>query len=102
MKLVQSKENPHFKMLFRLAASQRERHLTSMTLLDGNNLISAYRDAGQSAFMIAIGETAYSDSGQRELFEAVPADVHLMLADRLLNAVSQVVTTSGQIGRAHV
>lgn len=95
MKFIRSRDNPQFKLLSSVASSSRERRKTGMALLDGENLISAYRDTGQSACILAIGETAYAEPEQRRIFEAISADIRLLVADQLLTAVSQVVTTAG-------
>jgi len=42
MKLIQSRDNPFFKALKRLAESGRERRKTGQTLLDGVHLVEAY------------------------------------------------------------
>jgi TrmH family RNA methyltransferase len=42
MKLIQSRDNPFFKQLKRLAESGRERRKAGRTLLDGVHLVEAY------------------------------------------------------------
>jgi TrmH family RNA methyltransferase len=97
MKHIQSKDNPQLKMLAKLAASVRARKDSGLTLLDGDHLVEAYIESGGKANVIAISETALTRPRQKALFERCPAHARLILADRLLGAVSPVETASGMI-----
>ena len=93
--LIQSRENPVAKALLRVATSARERRLTGTTILDGERLISAFRDSGGTAEAIAITQPAYDDPRIRAVFETTLARKRLLLAESLVRQISQVVTTSG-------
>jgi len=97
MKRIQSRDNPQLKMLTKLATSIRERRDSGLTLLDGDHLVEAYADCGGTANVVAISETALARTHQKALFERCPAQARLILADRLLDAVSPVATASGMI-----
>jgi TrmH family RNA methyltransferase len=59
MKLIQSRDNPFFKHLKRLAESGRERRKTGQTLLDGVHLVEAYEAAhGSPVETLVVGESA--------------------------------------------
>lgn len=96
MKAVRSRENPIFRALFKLAASSKERRAASMTLLEGERLLKAYRDSklGQ-AEIIAASEAALERAGLKGLFESTPAKTHVVLAEGLIERISQVVTSCG-------
>ena len=102
MTLIQSKENPQLKMLAKLATSVRERRDSGLTLLDGDHLIAAYARSSGTANVLAISETALTRTHQKALFERCPAHVRLVLADRLLSAISPVATASGMVAAIQV
>ena len=55
MKLIQSRDNPFYKGLKRLAESGRERRKTGRTLRDGVHLVEAYEKAcGPVETLIAV------------------------------------------------
>lgn len=92
MKLIQSRDNPFFKSLKRLAESGRERRKTGQTLLDGIHLVAAYEAAyGRvehlivAEFALVTGEIAGYTAG-REV---------IVLADALMRDLGLVDTPSG-------
>jgi TrmH family RNA methyltransferase len=100
MKLIQSRDNPQFKALLKLARSARERRITHEMFLDGDHLIEACCDAGIEISMLAIAESGLKKPQKRDLFEKTNADVRMVLADQLLAMISQVVTASGLVAVA--
>lgn len=102
MKQIRSRDNPQFKELLKLAKSAKERHVNHMMLLDGDHLIEACQNSGVRISILAIAESAIQQTSKRELFEATSADVHVILADQLLGAVSSVVTASGLVAVASI
>ena len=46
MKVIQSRENPQFKALVKLASSSRERRRTGSTIIEGEHLVRAYQESG--------------------------------------------------------
>ncbi len=96
MKILQSRENPLLKHLIKLSGSSRERRLSGTAILDGEHLIEAYRSAGIAPLeLIVASETGMQKAGIRELMESAPAHSRVLIEDRLLSQISQVVTTSG-------
>lgn len=94
---IRSRENPHVKRLLRLATSSRARQDTGMTLLDGVHLVEAFVESGRSADVLAVSESAYSEPALRALYRATPAQTRIVLADKLIERISQVVTSTGVI-----
>lgn len=96
LEVIRSRDNPLFKSLMRLETSPRERRGASRTLLDGEHLVQAYRDAGLGQMeLIAAGESALDRAALRALFESAPAKRRAVLADKLLSRLSQVVSSAG-------
>jgi len=95
LKLIRSRDNPQVKALVKLASSSRERRETGTTLLEGEHLVRAYRESGGKAETIFASETAMAKPEIRALLEGAPADTRLVLADRLVDRISQLVSTAG-------
>lgn len=96
LKRIESRDNAQVKALLKLSASAAERRRTGTTLIEGERLVGAYRDSGGTAELIAVGESAYA-GGARALVDAAPAKAKLLLADRLVGKISQVVSASGLV-----
>jgi TrmH family RNA methyltransferase len=97
LKHIASRDNAQVKALVKLSASAAERRRTGTTLIEGERLVGAYRDSGGTAEMIAVGESAYARPEMRKLVDAAPAKAKLLLADRVVDKISQVVTASGLV-----
>jgi len=95
LKLIRSRDNPQVKALVKLAGSSRERSKTGTTLLEGEHLVRAYRESGGRAETIFAAETAMAKPEIRALLEGAPADARLVLADRLVDRISQLVSAAG-------
>jgi RNA methyltransferase, TrmH family len=95
LKRIESRDNAQVKALVKLSASAAERRRTGTTLIEGERLIGAYRDSGGTAETIAVGESAYAKPEIRALVDAAPARTKLLLSDRVVDKISQVVTASG-------
>ena len=95
MKAIQSRDNPQVKALIKLAGSSRERRKTGTTLLEGEHLLRAYRDSGGVAETILASESAFARPEIRALVESAPAGARLVLADALLERISQLVSAAG-------
>jgi TrmH family RNA methyltransferase len=96
-KLIRSRDNAQVKALLKLAASSAERRRSNSTLIEGERLLGAYRDADGTAQLIAASESAYARPKAKALIDSAPARTKLLLADRLVEKISQVVTASGVI-----
>ena len=95
LKLIRSRDNPQVKALAKLATSSRERSKTGTTLLEGEHLVRAYRESGGKAETIFAAETAMAKPEIRALLESAPADARFVLADRLVDQISQLVSAAG-------
>jgi TrmH family RNA methyltransferase len=97
LKRIESRDNARVKALVKLASSAAERRRTGTTLIEGERLVGAYRDSGATAELLAVGESAYARPEMRSLVDAAPARVKLLLSDRVVDKISQVVTASGLV-----
>src|SRR3954470_5868972 len=97
LKRIESRDNAQVKALVKLASSAAERRRTGTTLIEGERLVGAYRDSGATAELLAVGESAYARPEMRSLVDAAPARVKLLLSDRVVDKISQVVTASGLV-----
>ena len=95
MKSIRSKDNPQVKALIKLAGSSRERRRTGTTLLEGERLVRAYHESGGVAETILVSESAFARPEIRTFLEDSPAHGRLVLADALLERVSQLVSAAG-------
>lgn len=95
IKRIQSRENAWYKSLAKLASSSRERRRTGMAILDGPHLIEAWRAHGGIAEAIVASESGSARPDVDELLGAAPARVHVILPDRLFDALAQVATPVG-------
>lgn len=95
MKHVQSRDNPLFKMLHRLATSSRERREHRAALLEGPHLVEAFALHGGEAEVLAASESGMSRMEVAALFEDTPARRRAVLADRLFGEVTQIETPVG-------
>ena len=93
MKQIQSRENPFFKSLKRLAESGRERRKTGQTLLDGVHLIEAYEAAFGPVESLIVTESALNAG--REIAALVAGRETVLLADSLMRDLGLVDTPSG-------
>lgn len=92
MKLIQSRDNPFFKSLKRLAESGRERRKTGQTLLDGVHLVEAYEAAFGPVDTLIVAESAL---GGGEVAGFVQGRETVALADSLMRDLGLVDTPSG-------
>lgn len=92
MKLIQSRDNPFFKTLKRLAESGRERRKTGRTLLDGVHLIEAYEAVHGPVETLVVAESA---SAGGEIAAYVAGRDGVLLADVLMRDLGLVDTPSG-------
>ncbi len=95
MKLIQSRDNPFYKELTKLAGSARQRSKAGQTLLDGAHLLSAYLDAGRKPLHILLTAAALQKGEITALLTRI-RDVPLtQLDDRLFAELSVLKTTTG-------
>lgn len=92
MKLIQSRDNPFFKSLKRLAESGRERRKTGKTLLDGVHLVEAYEQAIGMVDSLVVAESALAGG---EVAAFVEGREPVVIADVLMRDLGLVDTPSG-------
>jgi TrmH family RNA methyltransferase len=99
MKLIQSRDNPFFKSLKRLAESGRERRKTGQTLLDGVHLVEAYEAAFGPVDTLIVAESALA-GGEIACF----ADCRevVLLSDKLMSDLGLVDSPSGLLAVAKI
>jgi TrmH family RNA methyltransferase len=95
VKALRSRDNPQVKGLIRLATSSRERRRTGTTLLEGERLVRAYQESGGVAETLLASESAFARPEIRRFVEDSPAHGRLVLADALLDRISQLVSAAG-------
>ncbi|OGS92892.1 MAG: rRNA methyltransferase [Gallionellales bacterium RBG_16_56_9] len=95
MKLIQSRENPFFKELVKLAGSARQRGKACQTLLDGAHLLAAYLDAGMMPQHIMLNESASRDNEIAALLTRVGDVPITQLGDKLYTELSELKTPTG-------
>lgn len=95
MKLIQSRDNPFFKELVRLAGSARQRGKAGQTLLDGAHLLAAYLDAGKQPQHILLNAAASRDAEITALLGRAAGVPVTQLDDRLFAELSELKTPSG-------
>ncbi|WP_435627011.1 TrmH family RNA methyltransferase [Candidatus Ferrigenium straubiae] len=95
MKTIQSRDNPFFKELSRLAGSARQRGKAGQTLLDGAHLLAAYLDAGKQPQHILLNAAALHDAEIAALLERAAGIPVTQLDDRLFAELSELKTPTG-------
>jgi TrmH family RNA methyltransferase len=99
MKLIQSRDNPFFKSLKRLAESGRERRKTGLTLLDSVHLVAAYEAVHGPVETLVVAESA-QHGGEIAAYTAGREVV--VLADALMRELGLVDTPSGLLAVAPI
>lgn len=95
MKLIQSRDNPFFKELLKLASSARQRGKVSQTLMDGTHLLAACLDAGNSPLHILLNTDVLQDDEIAALLERA-SDVPVTRLDKkLFSELSELKTPAG-------
>jgi TrmH family RNA methyltransferase len=100
MKQIQSRDNPFFKSLKRLAESARERRKTGQTLLDGLHLVEAYEATFGPVDSLIVTESALRPGSEIAAFVAGRETV--VLADSLMRDLGLVESPSGLLALAKV
>jgi TrmH family RNA methyltransferase len=96
LRRLESRDNPQFKQIARLATSARERRSTGRILLDGVHLIDAYLDAlGGHDVSLILREDALGVPDAVRLLRRTGEEAGLILSERLFDALSPVDTPTG-------
>lgn len=95
MKLIQSRDNPFYKELVKLAGSARQRGKANQTLLDGAHLLAAYLDAGMLPQQLLVNAAALQDGEIAGLLERMQDVPVTQLDDKLFAELSELKTPTG-------
>jgi RNA methyltransferase, TrmH family len=95
MKSIQSRDNPFYKELAKLAGSPRQRNKSGQTLLDGTHLLAAYLDNGKQPRHILLNAAALHDGEITALLERIEDVPVTQLDDKLFTALSELKTPTG-------
>ncbi len=95
MKSIQSRDNPFFKELVKLAGSARQRNKSNQTLLDGAHLLAAYLDAGMLPQHILLNAAALRDDEIAGLLQRIKNVPVTQLDDKLFAELSELKTPTG-------
>ena len=95
MKHIQSRDNPFFKELAKLAGSARQRGKVDQTLLDGTHLLTAYLGSGKQPQHILLNATALHDEEIAALLECAAGVPITQLDDKLFAEFSELKTPTG-------
>ncbi|MEY4591253.1 MAG: hypothetical protein RIR18_148 [Pseudomonadota bacterium] len=101
MKHIQSRDNPFYKQLKKLAESGRERRKVGKTLLDGAHLIVAFEQAMGAVETLVISESCLSTyQKSAELVRVVEGHELTVLSDSLMRELGLVESPSGLLAVA--
>jgi len=95
MKFIQSRDNPFYKELVKLAGSARQRSKAGQTLLDGSHLLAACLDSGQLPRHLLLNAAALHDDEIGVLLERIHGVPVTQLDDRLFAELSELKTPTG-------
>ena len=95
MKFIQSRDNPFYKELVKLAGSARQRGKAGQTLLDGTHLLAACLDGGRLPRHLLLNEAALADAEIGALLERARSVPVTRLDDRLFAELSELKTPTG-------
>lgn len=90
MKLIQSRDNPFYRQLRKLAESGRERRKQGLSLLDGEHLIDAWTRLRGPVDTLILAESIWQAAGQ-------PEGEGVVLGDALMRDLGLVDTPSGHL-----
>ncbi len=97
MKLIQSRNNPYFKELGKLAGSARQRHKAGLTLLDGLHLVQAHLAAGGKPQHLLVTAAGLRNCKVSALLKQLPGVPLTQLGDSLFAELTELKTPSGII-----
>lgn len=95
MKHIQSRDNPLFKELLKLAGSARQRSKAGQTLLDGIHLIQAYLASGNKPLHLLVTVAVLQDREVVALLKKLSGVPLTQLDDSLFADLTELKTPSG-------
>ncbi|WP_051710529.1 TrmH family RNA methyltransferase [Andreprevotia chitinilytica] len=99
MDIIQSLQNPHYKLASKLATHRRDRLKQGLMVLDGAHLIEAALDAGWQMQQLLVTVTALGDAECARLIERA-AVKPLVIADALFQTLTELPSPTGLIALA--
>jgi TrmH family RNA methyltransferase len=102
MKQIQSRDNPFYKSLLKLAGSARQRGKTHQTLLDGIHLLASCLDAGMQPQHVLLNAAALHDGEIATLLGRLHDVPVTQLDDALLSQLSELKAPTGIIALIEV
>lgn len=95
MKTIQSRDNPFFKELKKLAGSARQRGKAGQALLDGVHLVQASMDAGLKPLHLLVSQSGSRDAEIAALLNGLSGVPVTRLEDTLFAELSELKTPTG-------
>ncbi len=95
IKTIQSRDNPFFKVLLKLASSKRNRSKAGQTLLDGTHLLASYLEAGFTPRHLLVTEAALQNAEVAGLLARARDVPVTQLDERLFEQLSDLKSTTG-------
>ncbi len=95
MKLIQSRDNPFFKELGKLAGSARQRRKTGLTLLDGLHLVQAHLASGGKPQHLLVTQTGLQNREAAALLKQLSGVPLTQLSDNLFAELTELKSPSG-------
>jgi TrmH family RNA methyltransferase len=99
VKRIESRDNPFYKQLRKLAGSARERHKAGCTLLDGVHLVEACEEACGPVDTLVVTASALE---RGEIARCIGGREVTVIADALMRDLGLVDTPSGIVGIAAI
>ena len=101
MKRIQSRENPFFRELLKIATSARNRKQSAKTLLDGTHLIGSFLDAGLKPLHVLLNAASHSVEIEalKERMQGIPVTE---LDGKLFAEISELKTATGMLALIEV
>lgn len=93
--VIFSRDNERFKSLKKLATSARARRKSGQALIEGLNVVTAYREVYGAPHTLVISEFALAAPPLQHLFHASPPGGRMALSDALFREVSLLKTPDG-------
>jgi len=95
LKHIQSRENPFFKELKKLAGSAQQRKKSAQTLLDGVHLVQAFLASDGKPQHLLVTAAALLDSEVQSLLRQLPGVPSTQLADSLFAELTELKSPTG-------
>lgn len=95
MKIISSRDNPHYKMLKALIEDGREVRRQRRALLEGVHLLTAYRDKIGAPACLVVSEQGMAQAEIQTLLDSLPGVEVWLLRDTLFKTLSEMATPAG-------